>query len=553
MIASDGHSDLPGSVTRVSVVIRCCNEEKHIGHLLEGLIRQSWTDIEIIVVDSGSTDATMAIASRYPTKVLSIPKEEFSFGRSLNLGCSVATGDLIVAVSAHCYPVYPDWVERLIDPFEDPTVALAYGKQRGNGLTRFSEHRIFRQWFGESSDFAQRHPFANNANAAFRRAVWLKQPFDETLTGLEDLDWAHKAMRSGYRIAYVAEAEVIHVHEETWPQVYNRYRREAMAMRRIYPQEQFTLLDLIRLSIAGIAGDWRAAHGEGRLKQEFFGIFVFRLAQYLGTYHGYRQRDALTRDLRQAFYYPADRCHHPTYPDQQPLQEKDPISYGPKKPDGRLPPMSGQIRHHDISVSVTSAPIWPGEPMPEIKHLKSIEKGDSVTVSRLNMCVHTGTHIDAPAHFIQGGGTTSDIPLETLVGRAQVVELCGVERIGERELESAGFSGDCQRLLLKTSNSKLYGREFSRDYVALTPEGAMWLVEQGVAVIGIDYASIEVFGEKFNRTHKTLLEAGVVIIEGLNLGNVRPGLYELICLPLKLEGCDGAPARAILVERDSNG
>jgi len=125
-----------------SIVLRAFNEEKHIGRLLSGILEQKMSAIEIILVDSGSTDATLAIASRYPVRVLSITPEEFTFGRSLNIGCSAAQGEFIVLASAHVYPVYSDWLERLLAPFEDEKVALVYGKQRGNKTTRFSEHQI---------------------------------------------------------------------------------------------------------------------------------------------------------------------------------------------------------------------------------------------------------------------------------------------------------------------------------------------------------------------------------------------------------------------------
>ena len=122
-----------------SIVIRCYNEEQHIGRLLSGIMQQSVKDVDIIVVDSGSTDATVPIASRYPVKILSITPEEFTFGRALNLGCSAARGEFIVIASAHVYPVFDDWLEQLLKPFDDPSVALVYGKQRGGDTTKYSE------------------------------------------------------------------------------------------------------------------------------------------------------------------------------------------------------------------------------------------------------------------------------------------------------------------------------------------------------------------------------------------------------------------------------
>ena len=535
---------------RVSVVVRCYNEEKHIGRLLEGLLRQSLTDVEIIVVDSGSTDATLAIASRYPTKCVRIPKQDFSFGRSLNLGCSAASGDVIVAVSAHCYPVYPDWLEQLIAPFLDTKVAMSYGKQRGNGLNKFSERQIYRQWFGEESNPAQQHPFANNANSAFRRDLWQSQPFDETLTGLEDLDWAHKVLRNGYRIAYVAEAPVIHVHEETWRQTYNRYRREAIAMRHILPQERFTFLDLLRLSLAGVVGDIRVAWNEGGLRRELSSILSFRMSQYIGTYHGYRQRDMISQNLRETFYYPGEnRTVDASKPTGVKSSASAPISYVNSDPAAtRRTPLDG-ARLHDVSRALDRAPVWPGDLLPELARTKSLSDGDGVTVSNLSMCIHTGTHIDAPAHFIEDGEMISDIGLERMLGRVQVVDMGDALQIDAHQMQQAGIAPECRRVLFRTRNSRLlHDSAFNRDYVALTPDGAEWINRNGISLVGIDYASIERYDEPDNRTHKILLEAGVVVIEGLDLSQVAAGSYELLCLPLKIGMAEAAPARVVLID-----
>ena len=233
-----------------------------------------------------------------------IQPDEFTFGRSLNRGIAASQSEIIVIASAHVYPVYPDWLERLLAPFSDPQVALAYGKQRGNATAKFSEGQIFARWYPESSDLQQTHPFCNNANAAIRRSLWQLHLYDESLSGLEDLDWAHWAVGEGYRLAYVAEAEVIHVHNETPRAVYNRYRREAMAFKRIFPQEHFGLRDFLRLSLSNIFSDmWHAAR-QGVVLRSLVSIFWFRLMQFWGTYQGYRHLGPLTWQLRQTFYYP---------------------------------------------------------------------------------------------------------------------------------------------------------------------------------------------------------------------------------------------------------
>ncbi len=288
----------------ISIVIRAYNEERHIGRLLEGIAQQTLDETEIILVDSGSTDSTLEIARRYALRVVHIQPDEFTFGRSLNRGIAASQGEIIVIASAHVYPVYPDWLERLLAPFSDPQVALAYGKQRGNATAKFSEGQIFARWYPESSDLQQAHPFCNNANAAIRRSLWQLHPYDESLSGLEDLDWAHWAVGEGYRLAYVAEAEVIHVHNETPRAVYNRYRREAMAFKRIFPQEHFGLRDFLRLSLSNIFSDMWYAARQGVVLRSLVSIFWFRLMQFWGTYQGYRHHGPLTWQLRQTFYYP---------------------------------------------------------------------------------------------------------------------------------------------------------------------------------------------------------------------------------------------------------
>jgi glycosyltransferase involved in cell wall biosynthesis len=288
---------------RVSVVIRCLNEEEHIGRLLAGILQQTVADLEIVVVDSGSTDATLAIVERFPVRLLRISPGEFSFGRALNRGFTAAGGEFVVAASAHVYPVYRDWLSRLLEPFTDPQVALVYGKQRGDEGTRYSERRVFATWFPETSNPHQPHPFCNNANAAVRRSVWEKLPYDETLTGLEDLDWAKRAMAAGHRIAYAAGAEVIHVHRETARAIFNRYRREAMALARIQPAVRFGLADFLRLAGSSVISDLGHAWREAR-PTTIRDIAVFRTMQFWGTYRGFRDPGSVTEELKRRFYYP---------------------------------------------------------------------------------------------------------------------------------------------------------------------------------------------------------------------------------------------------------
>jgi len=307
-----------------SLVIRAYNEEKHIGKLLQGIASQSIKAVQVILVDSGSTDKTVAIAQAAGAEIVHIKPGQFTFGRSLNLGIRHADADIVVIASAHVYPVYPDWLEKLIMPFKDEKVALVYGKQSGCETSKFSELQVFRHWFPDTSDYDQGTPFCNNANAAIRRELWQQHPYDEVLSGLEDLAWARWLQTQGLGIAYEADAEVIHVHHETWQGIYNRYRRESMAFKQIYPHETFHFRDFIRLWGRNVWNDWRIASGEKALGKEWFNIIRFRGMQFWGTYQGYRQSGPLTWKLKQTFYYPAANMEIPEGNGQRGVQ---PIQY----------------------------------------------------------------------------------------------------------------------------------------------------------------------------------------------------------------------------------
>lgn len=307
-----------------SIIIRAYNEENHIARLLDGIAQQSIHNVQVILVDSGSTDHTVQIAQQYQVDVVHIKPHDFSFGRSLNLGIQKANADLIVIASAHVYPVYPDWLEKLIEPFKDKQVALTYGKQRGCDSSHFSENQIFNHWYPEQTQLHQRNPFCNNANAAIRKSLWKKQPYNENLPALEDLAWARWALDKGYKIAYVAEAEIIHVHNESSRGIYNRYKREAMAFKQIYPQENFQFLDVFRLFFANAGSDIREAAKQKKLRTQFRKILSFRWNQFWGTYQGYRKSGPLTWQLKQSFYYPRVTDVKSTGDDRRDIK---PISY----------------------------------------------------------------------------------------------------------------------------------------------------------------------------------------------------------------------------------
>jgi GT2 family glycosyltransferase len=192
----------------------------------------------------------------------------------------------------------------MIQPFIDENVALVYGRQIGDENTHFSEHQIFSKWFPAYSNYNQLTPFCNNANCAIQKKMWQKLNYDEQITGLEDLAWASKMMKEGFKIVYLAEAVIVHVHEETPQKIKNRYLREAIAFKNIYPKVHVGLIDFLRLTIYNIISDSYFAFRKRCFTNEFKNIVVFRFMQFYGTYLGHKQKGAITKELKNRFYYP---------------------------------------------------------------------------------------------------------------------------------------------------------------------------------------------------------------------------------------------------------
>jgi arylformamidase len=202
----------------------------------------------------------------------------------------------------------------------------------------------------------------------------------------------------------------------------------------------------------------------------------------------------------------------------------------------------------DISVPLARGlPIWPGSTGFRVERTLAFEQGDDITVSRLDLDLHTGTHVESALHYMEGGDPIETVPLEAFVGPAVVIDVGDADAVRPDELDAAAIPEGTERLLVRTRNSGRLqpGEQFRRDFVGLTVEGASWIAGRGLRLIGTDYLSIQRFGDD-PETHRVLMRAGVAILEGLDLGAVEPGAYRLTCLPLRLYGTEAAPARAIL-------
>ena len=210
------------------------------------------------------------------------------------------------------------------------------------------------------------------------------------------------------------------------------------------------------------------------------------------------------------------------------------------------------MKIYDISLPISPAmPVWPGDPAVVLEKVSSMDAGAHDNVSRLACSVHTGTNVDAPHHFLNDHRTVESLALDVLVGPAQVVQIPqDVKVVNAEVLEKATLPAGTERLLLKTCNSLLWERgenAFFTDFVGVSADGADWLVRHAIRLVGIDYLSVAPYHQSIP-THRTLLSAGVIIVEGLDLHAIDPGIYSLTCLPLKLVGSDGAPARVILAK-----
>jgi len=287
-----------------SIIIRTLNEEEHIGNLLRAIEQQDYKNLEVIIVDSGSTDRTLEIAKGFPVKIINIESRDFTFGYALNVGCKESRGKFLIFVSAHIRPIDNQWLFHLLAPLKNEKVAMVYGRQMGDSRSKFSELLDFKRIFGNSSfDSDISLNYANNANSAIKKNLWEQRAFDEYLFGLEDIDWAKYVTGEGYLVHYEPEAAIYHIHTEEWHQVFNRYRREAIAAIRIglnYPPQ--VRLEFYWLIIRLIDDVFKSFPNlsPSRLEE----ILRFRYYQWKGSRQGwFRDRGLdLNRDKQEIFF-----------------------------------------------------------------------------------------------------------------------------------------------------------------------------------------------------------------------------------------------------------
>lgn len=290
----------------VSIIIRTLNEGKYLEELLRAIDTQEKNGflVEVVIVDSGSTDKTLDIANKYKARVTYINKKYFTFGRSLNIGCKFANGKYLVFISGHCIPFNKSWLQELVDPLIKNKCDYTYGRQIGRDTTKFSENQVFEQYFPIKSGTAVNNIFCNNANSAMTRIAWSKYQFNEELTGLEDMFMAKQIYQDNGSIVYVASSIVYHIHKESWKRVKTRYERESIALQKIMPEIRISLWDTLNFILKGIFRDAQVALRQKVLFKELLSIIAFRVMQYYGAYKGNHFCRKLSHEAKMNYFYP---------------------------------------------------------------------------------------------------------------------------------------------------------------------------------------------------------------------------------------------------------
>lgn len=289
----------------ISIIIRTYNEEKYLEELLISINKQKLSKfkIETIIIDSGSTDSTTDIAKKYQVRLTYIDKKNFSFGRSLNLGCKFSKGEILVFISGHCVPTNSLWLSRLINPILNG-FEYSYGKQIGRDTTKLSEMQVFAKQYPNTSSIPQENFFCNNANAAISRKIWKKYKFNEDITGCEDMELAKRYFNDGGKIAYISSAIVFHIHNEDWTSIRRRYERESIALQIIMPEINLKFTNAIYYFIVAIIKDYKFALKKNIFFKNFYSISRYRFEQYFGSYIGNHFSRKLSERKKIEYFYP---------------------------------------------------------------------------------------------------------------------------------------------------------------------------------------------------------------------------------------------------------
>lgn len=300
------------STPDISIVIRTLNEQRYLTDLLQAIHHQlSEFTYEIVLIDSGSTDATLSIAKRFACRILHISREEFSFGRSLNRACESSLGNYLVFVSGHCIPYDQHWLQNLVKPLSVGSVQYCYGRQIGGSNTYWSESQIFAKYFPELSILPQEGFYCNNANSAMPTEVWNAYRFDEELTGLEDMHLAKRLTANHGLVGYAADACVYHLHHENWRQIQRRFERESLALQQISPEILLRRRDIIRYFFRAVVSDILRMPHDLIFSNTFYKIVRYRFHQYRGSYRGNHLHKRVSSELRDTYFYPTPSKGYP--------------------------------------------------------------------------------------------------------------------------------------------------------------------------------------------------------------------------------------------------
>lgn len=298
----------------IDIVIRTLNECENLKILFPRLIRQTVRPNKIIFVDSGSTDGTLEYINKLINqnenliKLHHIKKKDFTFGKSLNLGFENSNAEFIISLSAHCFPKDESWLEQLINKFIDNDVMMVSGAQTNYKLTRLSEASVQMKWFPQNSSYLEKENNSlNNGNAAYRKSIWEKYKFDENLTGLEDMFIARQILQDNKKIYYSHSAVVEHYHVESYPSIRNRFKRECIALKHMYPEIKFNFYEGLTGFIKGVFFDLKLKSKVSLPSSDIISITRYRFNQFYGMYLGLKTTDTSQNLILENYYYPPSK------------------------------------------------------------------------------------------------------------------------------------------------------------------------------------------------------------------------------------------------------